>query len=309
MSVQIVEKLKRWEDRRPSLNYRPGRLLDLDGNEIDSRDNGQLQFHMAPHAIRLLTPGNGFGKTGTLAVEAAWWGNGFHPYHQVLPDARPIKMAWCCQKFGQWDMMRADIEAWWPPSVVHSWNGQNHSYQFPQGVLHIITAEMDWESLQGIQPHILFSDERFPVALWRELSKRRRGKTRTRFCIAGTQTSGIQWEYHELYRPWLEFHQRRGMTEAQAMQAQLHRFDDPDLAELPGIWCWPKGGHYDNPTATRETWAFYRATTRGHPAEVAVRLHGGFRDFAGQPVFDPESLERMRVSLKPGRVGRFEEVQ
>ena len=49
-------------ERRPSLGYRPGRLYDLDGKPIDERDNGQLQFHKAPHVFRFLAPGNGFGK-------------------------------------------------------------------------------------------------------------------------------------------------------------------------------------------------------------------------------------------------------
>ena len=76
------------------------------------------------------------------------------------------------------------------------------------------------------------------------------------------------------------------------------------LSDLPGIWCWPTGGHRDNPTATRETWAFYLATTTGHAAERAVRLYGGFREFAGQPVFDPDQLELMRKFLREGRTGR-----
>jgi hypothetical protein len=72
------------------------------------------------------------------------------------------------------------------------------------------------------------------------------------------------------------------------------------LADTPGIWCWPKGGHRDNPTATAETWAFYLATTKGNKMEREVRLYGGFRDFAGTPVFDLDRLEEMRADLTKG---------
>jgi hypothetical protein len=60
---------------------------------------------------------------------------------------------------------------------------------------------------------------------------------------------------------------------------------------------------------TPKTWAFYLATTKGNKAEREVRLYGGFREFAGTPVFDLDALERMRPKLAPGRTGRFEKTE
>ena len=160
--------------------------------------------------------------------------------------------------------------------------------------------------MQGFEPDLVLVDEDIPASLWRELLKRRRGNTRTKYAIAATQTQGLTWMYHELYLPWRRVHEKLGiLDEREMVRRQLHRFDDPALAHVPGIWCLPFGGHRDNPTATKETWAFYLATTTGHPAERHVRLYGGFRDFAGQPVFDPEQLEKMRRFLKPGQTGRI----
>jgi hypothetical protein len=137
---------------------------------------------------------------------------------------------------------------------------------------------------------------------------RRRGDSLTRYIFNGTSTQGLDWLYRDLYLPWRRFHEDRGITDERAMmRAQVHDYGDiiPELAGTPGIWCWPLGGHYDNPTATVKTWAMMRAQIKGHAAEVAVRLHGGFREFAGQPVFDLDALERMRKHLAKGRMGRF----
>lgn len=292
---------------RPSEDYHPGRSHDLDGRPVDERDNGQLAFHRSKHVIRHLAPGNGWGKSACLAVEVDWWGHRDHPYQPIPePTTSKLKLIWCCQKYQQWEMIRGDFEVWWPDPVVASWVGPPHyRYEWPHATLHVVTAETDWTTLQGLQPDLIVGDERFPLRLWREFVKRRRGKTRTRFCLGGTQTEGLTWEYHELYRPWLDFHQSRGMTERDAMRAQVHEWDDPDLRGLPGIFCWPSGSHADNPTATRETWAFYKQTTKGSPAERHVRLYGGFRDFAGDPVFDADALEAMRSQLVAGETGWF----
>jgi hypothetical protein len=46
--------------RRPSDFYRP-------------HTGGQRQFHQAPHIVRCLFPGNGFGKTTAAGNEVNWW--------------------------------------------------------------------------------------------------------------------------------------------------------------------------------------------------------------------------------------------
>jgi hypothetical protein len=297
-------------ETRPSLLYRPGRMVDLDGKPVPDHENGQLQFHSAPHVIRQMAPGNGFGKTASVAVEIDWWGHNDHPFLEDIPK-RPRQMVWIAQKHGQWDLMRRNIERWWPASVVHSWVGNPvFRYTWPDGsTLSVITAETDWTSVQGIQPDLVVGDEEFPIALWREMLKRRRGSTRTKYCVTATATQGLTWTYTELYVPWLKYHDRLGMNESQAMRHQGHRFDNPELADLPGIWCWPMGSHRDNPTATKETWAFYLSTTTGSEAERHVRLYGGFRSFNGAAVFNADNLEAMRAGLTPGRTGAIVEMQ
>jgi hypothetical protein len=229
-------------------------------------------------------------------------------------------MIWIAQKHQQWDLLRRKVELWRPASVVGTWVGSPaFRYTWPDGsTLSIITAETDWVTVQGIEPDLVLSDEDFPVALAREMLKRRRGNTRTRFVFNGTATQGITWVYHDLYIPWKHYHEARGITdEREMMRRQRHDFGDsqPDLAGLPGIWCWPMGSHAENPTATRETWAFYKATTTGSKPEQQVRLHGGFREFAGTPVFNLDVLELMRKHLAgaagvpQGRTGHFEKVE
>jgi hypothetical protein len=209
--------------------------------------------------------------------------------------------------------MKKVIEPWWPRGVVASWRGQPHfDYTWPDGsTLSVITSETHWTTVQGIEPDLVVGDEEIPPQLAREMRMRRRSNSRTRYVFNGTATQGISWVYRELYLPWKKFHEARGvMDEKEMMRAQLHDYGDvdPELAGLPGIWCWPQGGHYDNPTATKQTWAFYQAQlAHFSSAERAVRAHGGFRDFASTPVFDLDALEAMRVHLTEGIDGFFVE--
>src|SRR5688500_6403952 len=118
-----------------------------------------------------------------------------------------------------------------------------------------------------------------PPSARRPSGQSRPGRRRCRPCRQPRRS----WVYREQDQPWKAYHEARGIMDERAMmRAQLHDYGDinPGLAGVPGIWCWPQGGHYDNPTATRETWAFYQ-TQLAHfsAAERAVRAHGGFRDF------------------------------
>lgn len=304
--IAIANTLAKVYAERPSRLYRPGRTHDLDGNPVPPERNMQLQFHKAPHVIRAMTPGNGSGKTGSLAVEVDWAMSGDHPWQRdFMQPAKPRTAIWLALKFSQWETMRPRVEKWWPRSVVESYNINEHRYVWPDGSrLFIYTAESDWSNLQGIEIELVVGDENFPVAMWRELIKRRRGTTRTRYCIGATQTEGIGWMYTELYLPWRKFHEDRGiLDEREMVVVQGHHWSEPGLENLPGLWVWPYGDHRDNPTATAETWAFYLATTGGSPAERMTRLYGGFRTFSSQPVFDPEAIEKMRGHILAGQKG------
>jgi hypothetical protein len=308
VSVELLHpEIAEAAEGRPSMLYVPGRACSIEGEPIADIDNGQLQFHSAPHVIRMMAPGNGFGKSASMAVEADWWGHADHPYLVDIPKGRKRQIIWCALKHQQYELVRNKVEQWWPRSVVNSWIGApRYQYTWPDGTtLTIVTGETDWRTIQGFEPDLVLIDEHIDAPLWREFIKRRRGATRTKYAIAATQTQGLTWMHKEIYVPWKRYHESIGITdEREMMRRQLHRWADPALKDTPGIWCLPLGGHRDNPTATAETWAFYLATTTGHAAERAVRLYGGFREFAGMPVFDPDALEAMRAKLRPGLVGQ-----
>jgi hypothetical protein len=246
---------------------------------------GQRQFHEAKHIIRLLAPGNGWGKSCALSVEIAYWIGHCHPF-QETPEW-PVQVFLVIRKFDQWEKVRGVWEQWWPAGWVY--NTQKKTYQWPSGdKIHLITDETDWTSEQGSNPDLIVIDETCPSALWRELRMRRRGAKQTRFCIGATQTEGLTWMYSELYVPWLEAHKTLGMGEAEAHRAQSHRY--PGM-KTPGVFVWCSGGIQDNPTAKSEDLAFYQSANFASEAERAVRLGGGFRDFAGTPVFRLDRLE------------------
>lgn len=315
-TLDIFEAADIWHEfvqARPSYRYRPGRAKDLHGNPIAPEDNGQLQFHKAPHVIRSCAPGNGWGKTAVIAVEVDWWGHGDHPWPHEIPTDRPRQMVWIAQTYKQWELLRPRVEVWWPAAVRESWRGQPFfSYTWPDGsTLSVITAETAWATVQGIQPDLVAGDEEIPKALASEMLMRRRGSTKTRYVFNGTATQGMTWMYHDIYAKWRKFHERLGITsETEMMRRQLHDFGDvvPELRGVPGIWCWPRGSHAENPEATTATWAQQQANARiaaANAAQLEVRLHGGYRDFAGQPVFDLDAVEAMRASVRPGKIGRF----
>jgi len=286
--------------------YQPGRRIGIDGKRIPPEQNGQLQFHAAPHIIRLMAPGNGFGKTAAMAKEVDWWATADHPYQDLSRLARRKRqIVWTATKYQQFELLRPKLEPWFTPGW--RWVGSpQYVYRWGEmAEMFVITAETDWRNIQGIEPDLVMFDETPPAALWYEMQRRRRGGTETRFCMAATQTDGLTWMYHDVYLPWKRFHEKLGLSEEQAMERQLHRFPADELANVPGIWCWPKGSHRDNPTATAATWAWYLHSTTGSPAERAVRLYGGFRQFALSPVFDPAALEMLREMLRPGVNGAF----
>jgi hypothetical protein len=288
--VDLIDELRL---KQPSMFYVPGRTHDLDGEPIKERDNGQLQFHKAPHIFRLLVPGNGFGKTTCAAVEADWWLQHTHPYLPI-PE-RAVQVIWVAMKYQQFEMKRAAFERDYLTGGF-SWNSTLHRYRWPRGdEMYVVSDDVDWQSIQGVEPDLIVIDEECNSGMWAEMQARRRGKTETKYVISATATEGFRWMYYDLYVPWKKWHKAHGMNETEATYKQRHVFEG--LEGVPGIWCWPRGSHRDNPTATQQTWAYLLSRTWGSVAERHVRLNGGFRDFAGSPVFDHENLEILRQYL------------
>lgn len=261
----LVESLRR---RCPSLFYQP-------------HDHGQVQFHQSTHTVRCLFPGNGFGKTRAVGTEAAWWIDHKHPY-QTTPSW-PIVAIWYCALYSQYEVLRPQLEeeclsAGW------TWNEQKHRYEWPNdGRLYVFSCDTDWRGRMGFNPDLVIFDEQPPLALWREMTMRRRGKRSTRYCFAATAVDGESWMETEFYHPWLEHHKAAGVGLTQARQVQTH----------PRYWLWEIGGIDDNPGANADQRAWFHERTWSSAEEKRVRLRGGFGRFNGMPVFDAGAMSRM----------------
>lgn len=277
-----IEVMEAWEAQkrlRPCLWYPP--------------NPGQLAFHQAPHTVRALFPGNGFGKTRAAGSEANWWLRHSHP-HQTTPKW-PIIAVWGCESYKQFDMLCAQLE---DECFDRGWtyNKSDNVYTWPGGDrLYLVSYDSDWTNIQGINPDLVIFDEEPPQKLWKEMRMRRRGKRKTRYLFAATATQGLTWMHDEIYAPWLAHHAEAGMDEDRAVMAQTH----------PLIWCWPRGGLDDNPGADASDKSWYRSHIYNSEAERRVRLFGGFADFSGTPVFDLIGLERQRANLIDGETGRL----
>jgi hypothetical protein len=283
--IQAHDAIERYKARFPCEFYKP--------------HAGQEAFHRAPHIIRALWPGNGFGKTRAMGTELNWWATHSHPY-QITPKW-PIIGIWSCETFKQFEILRDQLqtECFGPErSASHpegwKFNKNDKAYIWPDGGrLFLISGDGSWTHVQGINPDWVGFDEEPPRALWNEMKMRRRGRRKTRYCFAATATQGLTWMYHELYLEWVKFHSDRGVHEGDAHERQLH----------PRVWAYAKGGINDNPGADAGDRDWYASQTFTSDAERQVRLFGGFADFSGTPVFDAESLERMKPFLIDGEQG------
>lgn len=277
---------------RPSFWYKAGSAVRYP----DERDRYQLQFHKSQHTVRMMVLGNGAGKTTTAGIEANWWLQCKHPY-QDTPQ-RAVQVWWICQKFQQWEELREQIErrcltrGW-------NWNDNKKKYTWPNGsTLTIFSGDGDWAGMQGPNPDLVIPDEECAPEMWTELAMRRRGDKKTRYVIAATATKGKRWMYHDIYKPWLDFHVEKGLSEAEAIRQQLH----------PDYWVWPRGGIMDNPANSAEDERWYE-TSLAHksPQERQARLRGGFVDLNQSPVFDLEALDvierEMKAANQPGVQG------
>lgn len=253
---------------------------------------GQRQFHRAPHIVRCMFPGNGFGKTTAAGTELHWWMTHSHPWQKT--PAWPIIAIWVCETYKQFKMLRTQLESQCLGRIP--FNKVDHTYTWPDGgMCFLVSGDSSWAHIQGINPDVVFFDEEPPEALWNEMKMRRRGLRKTRYVFAATATKGMTWMYRDLYLPWLAEHANQGLDEQAAMDNQLH----------PRLWVWARGGIHDNPGADAGDRDWYQSQTFNSSAERAVRLSGGFADFSGTPVFDLEQLEESKSQLADGEDGMF----
>lgn len=285
--------------RRPSDLYIMGR------QDWPNEKRFQLQFHKSTHVIRAMFTGNGAGKTTVAGIEADFWLNHYHPFQHT--PTWPTQVIWLAPSFDQMEKLRVQIEEQCL-SPGWTWNDQKHRYLWQHGAcLSIASDEAEWSKLQGVPVDLVIVDEECDPKKWKELLMRRRGRRKTRFVVAATATRGKNWMYHEVYKPWLDWHVEKGLqvsegSEDAALAVQSH----------PTIWCWPKGGLEDNPLSQvdRDGVHWYdEALAKASKAEKKVRLQGGFASLNTSPVFDLDNLTVMMKAApqwQPGRVGTLE---
>lgn len=262
------------------------------GLETFPHDEGQRQALASDAIIRVLIPGNGFGKTTVMAADADMLMQRSDPFKpQVMPSPdRPTAAIWFCQKFQQFDLMRPDIEQSF--TTGWKWSEQKHRYTWPNGsTLYAMSSDSDWSAVQGVQIDAVYFDEHPDKKFWTEMMFRRRGKKRTRFMVAATMTQGITWFVREIVHEWESESRRRGLTHAEALELQPH----------PRIFLWDRGGIRSNPAMSEEDAEHYEQAEGLSEKERTVRLTGGYADFTGDSVFDAAGLDRMDTI--PGEEG------
>lgn len=256
-------------------------------------DKGQRQFLASQHIIRVVIPGNGWGKTSAMAMDIDMAVQKDDPFKAALLPKHPITAVWVCQKFQQMDILRRQLEedVWTRPWV---WNQTKHMYHWPNGgQLHIVSSDSDWQHIQGIPVDIVAFDEHPDRKLWNEFMFRRRGKRKTRFMVAATMTQGMTWFVKEVIQEWENFHKAQGLLPAEARQLQRHK----------RIWCWDAGGIMDNPAMSQEDVEHYRSISHASSKELKVRLGGGYSDFTGESVFDHDALDTQVKNVSDGEEG------
>lgn len=240
---------------------------------------GQLRFHRAKHKYRCLFPGNRFGKSTAMGVE-------------VCDAVRKPRshVVWIAPEYRQFDQIRGEILERACFDHGWTWNGSDNFYRWPNDSrMFVFSNDSDWRRLQGINPDLVCVDEQCDLALWREAQARGYGRKDTRYIVAATATQAESWMEHMIYRPWLEYHAARGMSEDEAAVKQIH----------PEYWVWPRGGIDDNPTMTAEKRLSFKAINWGDDKARQVRVGGGFMRLTGDGVFDAGAVEWLRTKIRP----------
>lgn len=269
------------------IDHRPGWA-------IAPHDNGQIQTLSSDKLNRILIPGNGWGKTTCMALDADFLmqrDDPFKPHMMPVPD-RPTTAIWFCQKYQQYEMMRPEMEGIFTRGW--SWKEQKKHYLWPNGSrLFLLSSDSDWTAIQGVQPDMVYFDEHPDRKFWNEMQYRRRGKSRTRYMVAATMTQGITWFVTSLIVPWEKLVKEMGLTNEQGLNQQPHK----------KIFMWNIGGIASNPSARPDDVEHYKEQAAVSEKELEVRLEGGYADFSGTAVFWSPSLKQMQENKIDGENG------
>jgi len=283
--LAFAQRLRQHDRLYPSERYEPHAWTERGPRA--GRQSGQAQFHEAERPIRVMAPGNGWGGTTALGAEVDAWARGTQRWRPTPPP--PVRMVWFCPEFRQFDIVRWNLEqfciGYTPRFVTGGFGGPR--YIWPNGsTLYLCSYDRSWTHIQGIELDLAAFDEQPPIMLWREMMQRRRGIRKCEYICKATQTKGYSWMATELYEPWKEHHQQRGvMDEERMVLEQLH----------PDMWVWPFGGCHDNPALDAQDIEWYETRRWSSAKERKVRLFGGFESWTGDAVFDQDALDWMRA--------------
>jgi len=248
--------------------------------------------------IRIAIPGNGWGKTTTMAMASDMILQKDDPFNPDLVPRWPAIGIWVCQKYQQMDILRQQLEedVWTRPWV---WNQSRHFYQWPNGSkMYIISSDADWEHIMGIPVDFVAFDEHPEKKLWTELQFRRRGRRKTRYMVAATMVLGMTWFVREIVQQWEKHHKDQGLSGDQARNQQKH----------PRIWLWDRGGIKDNPSMSTDDIKHYESIGSASGKELTIRLKGGYADITGDAVFDGPSLDRQLSNVSEGTNGSIHRI-
>ena len=281
--------LEQWKRDRPSDFYTP-------------HEGGQRQFHESDHRFRFLFPGNRWGKTVAMGIEADMVLQGSDRFRKKRKV--PAQVLWFAPQLRQFDVLKAQLDQKCL-TQGYKFDANDNKFTWPNGSqMWVIPHDRDWKNIQGINPDMICGDEQPPRSLWNELQARSFGDRLTRYVIAATATEGISWMDKVFYKPWFDHHIRQGLDVDGAMRAQNH----------PQYFVWPKGGIKDNPSIEdSEKRRFAEQEWVGGAKEYAVRNGGGFQLWLGDCIFEDESLDWQRQRMNElnreigmGRNGTFE---
>lgn len=188
----LAEKSKRARDKRD--NYKPHK--------------GQLEVHADLSEIRLVTSGNGSGKTAMAINEALWAAQGYNPITKAFTPvpARIIVVLDNPTKIDE--VWLPEMRKWYnlKPEHCHK-NGKAHYSEltFDNGSQILFMSHCQEELIfESIELDVAIFDEPPPRRIFVSLKRGGRKKGRKpRFLIIGTPIA-CSWLRKEIYEPWVK---------------------------------------------------------------------------------------------------------
>lgn len=193
------EKIARIE----ALREKKRRLLKAKPTYIPNK--GQLAVHQDERRIRIVTSGNGFGKSCLGVNEAFWWATGYNPITKEtskvpativvgLDSPAKVNDIWLEEMKKWYPMDEIDMRKCGKPHVseLHFKNGSKIQFMFH------LQEELAFE---GIQIDYAIFDEPPPRHMFLGLMRGARKKgAKPKFLFIGTPL-GQPWMYQELWKP------------------------------------------------------------------------------------------------------------